>query len=273
MISIIISNYQEDKFASIKKNLKSTIGNVDYEIIKIFNPGIMGISNAYNKGARLAKFPYLLFIHDDIKFLSINWGKGLLKLFQIENTGVIGLAGGKKKSNLPTGHDLGIDKYRCVQVCHSENEKIALHPFPVKIKTLDGVFLALSKERWQEFKFNETIKGFHFYDLDISLRISEKYQNYIVPNIQILHFSKGAFNDNWVEAVLTFHSNIYNFDNIKKSEKIVIKKFWFKRLLFENISFKNRLKYVAHMGFDINSGKDAIRFLFSKKTFNTKFKI
>lgn len=269
MISIIISNYQENKFIAIKKNLKSTIGNVEYEVIRIFNPGLMGMGSAYNRGAILAKFPYLLFIHDDIEFRSINWGKELLECFEIKNLGIIGLAGGRKKFKLPTGHDVGIRNYRASSVIHSKNEEMALASGqPLKVKTLDGVFLALTKVRWEELKFNEAIRGFHFYDLDISMRASVKYLNFIAPNISVLHFSKGNFNNEWVKSSLKFHKGSYNFDSIKPHEKKMVKRFWYKRLVYEDISFDYRIKFLIRMGIDRSSIKEAFKFLFEKKAFN-----
>ena len=69
----------------------------------------MSISAAYNKGARKAKYNYLLFIHEDIKFLENNWGQELLQSHNSnDNIGIIGLAGGTKKFPLPTGFESGI---------------------------------------------------------------------------------------------------------------------------------------------------------------------
>lgn len=46
MISIIISSYQSHFFSAVEINIAETCG-VPYEIIKIENPGIMGICAAY----------------------------------------------------------------------------------------------------------------------------------------------------------------------------------------------------------------------------------
>ena len=264
MLSIIISTYKSQNFTAIKKNINVTIGETKYEVIKIFNPGEMDLSIAYNKGAALAKFENLLFLHDDVQIFTKDWGRILINTLKLEDSGVVGLAGGNKKFKLPTGHDLGIEKYKFVFVSHSEKEEIRKKSItePVKVKTLDGVFLALRKERWQQFKFNEEIDGFHFYDLDISLRVSEKYQNYIIPNIFLHHFSMGNFNNDWIKASLRFHEGNYKFDNINIKEKALVRKFWFRRLLKEDISFKNRIKYFVVMGADRKSRKEAINFIF-----------
>lgn len=73
MISIIISSYNKDYYSQFIENVEKTIG-VPYEIIQILNIGAMGVCEAYNKGARQAKFEYLVFCHEDITFETKNWG-------------------------------------------------------------------------------------------------------------------------------------------------------------------------------------------------------
>ncbi|HBR11511.1 MAG TPA: hypothetical protein DD740_04740 [Chryseobacterium sp.] len=73
MLSIIISSYQPDYFAALEKNIAETCG-IPYEIVKIDNPGVMGICEAYNKGAALAQYENLLFLHEDVEFETKDWG-------------------------------------------------------------------------------------------------------------------------------------------------------------------------------------------------------
>lgn len=268
MISIIISSNKENHYQNLLSNIQQTIGNVKYEIVKISNPGLMGISEAYNKGANKANYENLLFLHEDIEFLTTNWGGFLLDSLKTENLGIIGVAGGTRKFNLPTGHDQGIDKDRRLFVKHhkSENHNSKLYKDLEPVKSLDGVFLAMSKPRWKELLFNENLEGFHFYDMDISLRASKKFQNYVTSKIPILHFSRGGFNYEWVDASIKFHKKSYNFDVPNKIEKNMVKGFWLERLLYENISLKNRLRYLFSIG-PAKSIKTSINFLVGKKIF------
>ncbi|MUP44175.1 hypothetical protein E0K83_00260 [Gramella sp. BOM4] len=263
MLSIIISTYRNNLYEALIKNINITIGNIEYEIIPVVNPGKMSISRAYNMGAETARFKKLLFLHEDIRFNSDNWGINLIKSLNTNNVGIIGLAGNKRKSNLPTGHDQGIPKDKYIFVTHQVNgmKKINRHKDLIRVKTLDGVFLALNRDVWKELKFNESLKGYHFYDLDISLRASKNYSNFVNPNISIQHFSRGQFNDQWIINCLEFHKADYNFDEIDAKEKNTVRKFWYKRLSKENISLKNRLKYVSVMRFNLNSYKSAFKFI------------
>lgn len=251
MISIIISTNEKEKINGIKKNVDATIGSIEYEIIEVHNPGEMSLSKAYNKGAARAKYRYFLFLHDDVQILSHDWGWVIIEILDIENCGLVGLAGGKKKCRLPTGHDMGIKKYRFISVVHHAQERVKAEiTEPKKVKTLDGVFLAIKKERWKRLKFNEELEGFHFYDVDISLRASERYQNYVAPGITVFHHSKGKFNDSWVLASLKFHKENHNFDVITEEEERKIRKYWYERLSEEKISFMNRISYCLLMGID-----------------------
>ena len=265
MISIIISTYRPDFFDALSKNIKLSIGNITFEIIQVWNPGLMGLSEAYNKGAENAKYDFLLFLHEDVEFLINDWGKIILKYSKIENSGVFGLAGSVKKFHFPSGFETGIKNYRQVYVNHKKEEEIKLQSNKnlIKVRTLDGVFLAMSRKTWNVLKFNEKIKGYHFYDLDISLRSSKLFQNYVIHEIPLLHFSVGSFDDSWIKASLKFNLMNYDFDIPTKEEFNYIRIFWYIRLKNEDISLKNRIRYLLVVRFNWQSKKVALNFLFS----------
>src|SRR5690606_169983 len=86
------------------RNIKATIGELPYEIIKVDNPGTMGICQAYNQGAQQAKFPYLVFSHEDIAFHTNDWGNIITEIFNQDPTiGLVGCTGGTYKSYQNTG--------------------------------------------------------------------------------------------------------------------------------------------------------------------------
>ncbi|AZI21186.1 glycosyltransferase [Chryseobacterium taklimakanense] len=264
MLSIIISSYQPKYYFALEKNIAETVG-VPYEIIKIENPGLMGIAEAYNKGAKKARFENLLFLHEDVRFDSLNWGNILVdKYFQLPNVGILGLAGDKVKFHLPYGFSSGLMNSGYMFVKHREgDEKHFLIPeTPLKVKPMDGVFLAMKKNVWQDLKFDERLKGFHFYDLEITMRASEKYQNYLVHDIGFFHFSTGNFGTEWVKACIKFNKRNYSsYDQVAPKQKRDVRKFWYKRLQLEQIDFKTRLHYVLTMGFNKDTITEATSFL------------
>lgn len=266
MISIITSSYRPNLFESLKENIKSTIGDTEYELIRINNPELMSVSQAYNKGANQARYDILLFVHEDIEFKSSGWGDLLVAHLKLDNVGIVGVAGSLKRFNLPIGFETGIKKYRRIYLKHDQNENIKSQSYkdPVKVRTLDGVFMALTNNRWKEFKFNELIDGFHFYDLDLSLRISEKYQNYVAQDILIVHKSLGKFNNAWINAVLKFHSIRYRFDEATEEELNYMRRYWYLRLRNEDISLVNRIRYILKMGVNRQSKHEALKFLITR---------
>lgn len=266
MISIIISSYQPEYFAALKKNVAETCG-VEYEIIKIDNPGKYGISEAYNKGAAKAKYDYLLFVHEDVFFHTQNWGLLLQKYFDLPNLGVLGLAGSRRKFQLPYGYFSGIveDSFVFLKQKGEYENKFSSEIFPFEIKIIDGVFIGMKKKLWQELPFDESLKGFHSYDLDISLRSSVSHKNYLVTNLDFEHFSKGNFGDDWVLESIEFNKrNFYNYDIPTKEEKTKVRNFWFYRLQLENVSFVNRLKFAFAMGFSNDTLRNLRYFLIKR---------
>lgn len=227
MISIIVSSYNKNNFEAFSKNVDKTIG-VPYEIIDIRNPGLMGICKAYNLGAEQANYENLLFCHEDILFHTENWGKLFVQHLSLPDVGVIGIAGSNYVCKAPTGWHLSDDKYNFINIIQHDNNIINIHHIDKvqQVFSLDGVWLGMTKEKFNELKFNESIKGFHAYDLDFSLRSSQKYNNYVINDILIEHFSIGNPDEIWFKNIIEVRSNIklkYTFTkdaNLEENEFI-----------------------------------------------------
>ena len=74
MISIVICSISPERLRQVIQNIQGTIG-VEYEIIAIDNrEKNWPIARVYNEGAYRAQYPYLFFVHEDVKFHSRNWG-------------------------------------------------------------------------------------------------------------------------------------------------------------------------------------------------------
>ncbi|MBC5841481.1 hypothetical protein H8R23_08690 [Flavobacterium sp. F-380] len=219
MLSIILSSYQNDLFDQFESNVKATIGlGFQYEIIRIENPGIMGICEAYNIGASKAQYPYLLFVHEDVQFETQNWGTILMEYLQRPEIGVVGLAGATRKSKMlsswyqivTSSKDANRYHYKQTYKFVTRDTKLQLNnPFQEKsscVLTLDGLFLAIESSKFKQFRFDEALlKRFHGYDLDFSLSVSTKYQNIVVYDILVLHSSEGKTDESWVKELLLVH--------------------------------------------------------------------
>lgn len=205
MLSIIISSYKPKYFNALEKNIETTIGNIPYEIIKIDNPGKMGICQAYNQGAEKANYDFFLFLHEDLEFKTQNWGKTLTSSLEHPNIGCISVAGSNYIPNAPVGWWFSKSAdFRYLLQNNIDHKTINEDK---NVLLVDGVFIAIQKQKYLEFKFNDNLKGFHAYDVDFSQRVSQKYQNLITSKILINHFSTGKPDSNWFFDIIKTREN------------------------------------------------------------------
>lgn len=208
MLSIIISSYQTHYFSALEKNIAETCG-MPYEILKIENPGKMGICKAYNIGAEKAKYENLLFVHEDVLFETQNWGEILVDYLQTENIGCIGVAGATYVPNVPCGWWM-VSGYAYSHLAHINKKTNERYDYTfsgsenglLKVRFIDGVFIACKKATWAEYKFDERLTNFHSYDISFSLHLDSKFQNFITNRINISHFSAGSLTKVWLEQLL-----------------------------------------------------------------------
>lgn len=263
MLSIIISSYQPHYYSALQYSIADTCG-VPYEIIKIDNPGLMGICEAYNKGAAKAIYDNLLFLHEDVLFETKNWGKRLTAFLANENIGCVGLAGSSYVPNVP--HKWWKNRgYDYNNVLHLVNQKSTraeqFTEHSQKVYSLDGVFIACRRDVYNQVQFSKSLTSYHGYDIDFSIRMSETHQNYIISEIELLHFSGGNANKDWFKEIIKtrnfykipkhqkndkniellqydlFAENVYRYcDTKKEALSLLIKYFSLKKMGIKNIS-------------------------------------
>ena len=207
MLSIIISSYQPEFYLALEKNIAESIG-IPYEIIKIDNPGIMGICEAYNRGAEKAQYDFLLFLHEDVLFETKDWGQTLINLLNTKNIGCIGIAGADYIPEVPIGWWM-IKNHCYSHITHANliNQKVHKFTFSSnsglkKVNFIDGVFIACPKKNWLTIKFDERLKGYHAYDISFSLHTNVYFENYITNLISMKHFSQGKPSKEWLESLI-----------------------------------------------------------------------
>lgn len=221
MISIVICSRSNSIPLSLQRSISATIG-VEYELVVVDNSkNQFSIFQAYNVGVQKAKYPYICFLHEDVEFVAdyLDWGKSLIEILSHENTGVVGVAGSDivtripapwsfyrpaKKMNIIQGIKNNQGELFFEQRClpRGNSEKC----LPVIL--LDGVFLAMRKQLFDEIAFDEKILGFHGYDFDITLQsYFLGYQNYVMyDNIRLKHFSLGNIDKKYYENLIKVFS-------------------------------------------------------------------
>lgn len=274
MISIIVSSKNLSFFNDFSKSVQETIG-VAYELIKVDNPGLMSIAEAYNIGRKSAHFEILCFCHEDILFRTKEWGHSLVEIFRDSTIGLVGIVGTKASPLLPIPWwDLDAAKNyseiyqhfsgaQVKKIIWGWTEKDSMQ----EVIILDGVFLSTTKDK--NLFFDERFKGFHFYDVGLSMNSLEKgFKNIATNKIIIEHKSNGKLDANWYRSMYLFHklykknitqfkdcpTNVYAFESYKNviiksreaGEKKISFLFWLR--LFPHKNFvKFNLKYLLFL--------------------------
>ena len=210
MISIIVCSRNKILPKSFIENINSTIG-VNYEIITIDNSeNKYSIFSAYNQGFSLSKNPYLCFLHEDVKFHSMDWGEKLIAHLNIANVGIVGLAGGDVMTRVPASWSAYSPSVNILQSDKSGRKATEVIKSPLGFSQsrksavlLDGVFLGMKRELMEILKFDESIGGFHGYDFDISLQAYDLgRENFVIYDILLEHFSRGVPDMNYYRNLI-----------------------------------------------------------------------
>lgn len=219
MISIIICSTSHTLCDITYNNIKDTIG-VNYEIILIDNSqNKFSIFSAYNEGLKKSKYPILVFIHEDIMFRTGNWGELICKAFNSnKEIGMIGVIGSTMIFDISWGWWSAPQIGRIIQSNKTTERKnlfVTNHnntPHLIDAVVCDGLFLAFPRIIFDKVSFDtKTYKGFHGYDMDISMQVLESgYKIKIIDNILIEHFSRGNINDSFIDACYKFYDKWKN---------------------------------------------------------------
>ncbi|MDD6976394.1 MAG: glycosyltransferase [Bacteroidales bacterium] len=221
MLSVIICSIEPEKAEEVKANIDKTSG-IPHEFIVIDNREKQWpITKAYNEGAKMAKYPYLLFIHEDVFFQREGWGRIILGKLAEKDCGVIGYAGTRVMWNSYSGWFQTYEWQLLMLYQGGKGETSILsssgveleHPFGEAV-CLDGLAQFVRKDVWEEYRYDDVnLKGFHCYDIDFTLRICAggKYKNYVcgVPEAIVEHRSHGNLNQAWYDDTIRMHDTCW----------------------------------------------------------------
>jgi len=192
------------------QHINDTIG-IDHEVYCYPNFNQYSLSEIYNKAMEehANDNSIMVFVHHDVIFRTQNWGKKLLKIFNNTKYSIIGLAGSitmydhgcwwltedmknMSKNNMigRVWHTNGLREW-----CSDYNSKYYLK----EVCVIDGLFIAVDINKIVN-KFDENIKGFHYYEIDFAINNYLDGCDIAVTNsINVLHKSIGVTNKSWEE--------------------------------------------------------------------------
>jgi hypothetical protein len=260
MVSIIVCFVNYHKVEALKKSVDLTIG-IPHEWLIADNRNTgKGICQVYNEQAIKAKFPFILFIHEDVTFDIDGWGARVISSFkENDNLGLVGVAGATFKSRSISGWFTGDKRYDRYQLVHSLPERrVYLDQLPnaeqpiFPVLCLDGVFLFCRKTVWEHTRFDDSnILGFHFYDIDFSLRVSRDYGVGVISALGLVHHTDREIghDSRWVREAFSFHTRWQNQLPLTLTSnggnELFIQRVWLDVLKDESISLKERWNWIT----------------------------
>jgi GT2 family glycosyltransferase len=207
MISLIICSIDPARFKAVEAMYRGALGDEPWEMVHVNDAKSM--AEGYNRGIARAKGDTLIFSHDDVKILSLDF-RGRLRR-HLEHFDLVGVAGTSRLIN---------GKWVCAgppyifgQVCHLKPDgRIGVDIFGAprrvigSIQALDGLFFAARRAVIEKIRFDETtFDNFHLYDLDFTYHAHlAGFKLAVANDINFLHHSVGKFDAIWYSYAKRF---------------------------------------------------------------------
>ena len=202
IVVVFSSHLSEEENQKFIKHIDETIG-VRHKTVCYPNFNQFSLPQIYNQAIKDHYEPNCIFVccHNDITIKTKNWGKQLLAKFNNTGFDIIGVAG---STYLPDTGRWWDDRTKMVGIVEHTNgltnwvSQYSKEIYGVKdVVLIDGLFMAFDPDTIIH-KFDETYKGFHFYDLSFCI------PNYldgcnigVTTSIRVLHKSVGETNQGW----------------------------------------------------------------------------
>ena len=189
--------------------LKKSCGHPKVQVIEKVNNGEKNLSTVYNEIIQESIYDIVVLCHDDIYFDTKNWSKKLISHFEKSDFGIIGVAG---TTDIPKSGMWWEDRSKMVGIVNHEHdgkkwESKYCNNFNNSIQEvclIDGLFISFNKNKIVK-KFNESVNGFHFYDVHFSIEnFLENVKIGVIYDVRITHKSIGMTNEKWEENKTKF---------------------------------------------------------------------
>lgn len=213
MITIGYSTRKENP--KFQEYLKQSCGLKNVEVIEKVNNGEKSLSKVYNEIIDQSSNDIVVLCHDDIYFDTKNWGKKLLNHFNESDFGILGVAG---TTDIPITGRWWDDQTKMVGIVnHEHNGKKWESKYCknwdreiTQVSLIDGLFISINKTKIVK-EFDETVEGFHFYDVTFSTEnYLENVKIGVIYDLRITHRSIGMTNDIWEKNRLKYVEKFQN---------------------------------------------------------------
>lgn len=199
-----------------KEYLQKTCMYKEVEIIEKINNGGKSLSQVYNEIINESSNDIVVLCHDDLEFDTKRWGEKILKNFEKNpEYGILGLAGSKYLDSSGQWWKVPQTMYGIVNHKHDGKKWTSTYSQNINDKIqdtiiVDGLFIVINKQKIKH-GFDETIKGFHFYDLGFCLpNYLSEVKIGVIFNVRVTHLSIGQTNQQWEENRILFSNKYKN---------------------------------------------------------------
>lgn len=213
-LTVIFSSHLSDsENQAFIDHVRATAGNdLDLDVICIVNKNQYSLTQAYNMGWKQVDDAgrgdgIIVFCHNDIVFRTKDWGKLLCTMMWKSKFHIVGVAGATELNShgcwwLTPNKEMNTKKM-VGRVWHTNGLREWESIYTEKINgirevlVVDGLFFAV-KGTGDLIPFDETYKGFHYYDVSFSFaNYLEGYNVGVTDRISIMHKSVGQTNEQW----------------------------------------------------------------------------
>jgi len=209
MISVITCSRTQAEADAAEGMWNAALADVPHEVLKLSAPSMC---IGYNQAVARAKGDVLIFAHDDIEILGPGGDFSARLLAHLDHVDLVGVAGATYLVG-PAWFNAG--QLHCYgQVAHGNRQTgaMTLNIFQVPaprvdgMQVLDGVLIAARRAVLDRVKFDESIPGFHLYDLDFTYSAFRAgFLLGVACDLHLMHWSHGTYNSpQWVVSAKVF---------------------------------------------------------------------
>lgn len=199
-VSIITCAREAGDSESLSRSVVGCLSPEKYEVLE--QVGYTSIGRAYNEGAACAKGDVFVFTHTDVTL----WCNRVLFAQMLDavmrpETGFVGVAGTRYLNKTGIWWQTSKD-HLAGAVTHTHGGKTytsAFGPFGPCV-VMDGVWLACKRSLIEDLFGWVPHEGFHYYDIEMTLRAHLAGKRNMVVPLPLLHGSIGELSPEWYAA-------------------------------------------------------------------------
>ena len=186
-------------------------------------------------------------MHEDVEFVTDDWGHKIAEKLSEESCGVVGFVGSAMKAKAHTGwnstKNYGV-RSNFIQGGNAD-KVFKINPYQqrfAQVVTLDGLCLFTTRSVWSMIRFDDNmLKGFHCYDVDFTIAAADAgLKNWVANCVMVKHHSAGNIDRKWFTDNEKLHAKWNG-----RLPLYVKRKHYLKREYYE---FRSKIEWMCALG-------------------------